>query len=66
MSGYPVIPLFRTVRIFLADARVEKLTRDLVRHGTACCVGVEAHCARWTAISTLYDDALERAKAARA
>ena len=54
----------RRLRIFLAEARAEKLVRDMVRHGTFHCVG-EEHCPQWTAISTLYDDALGRAKSAR-
>ena len=54
----------RWLRVLLAEARAEKLVRAMVRHGTFHCVG-EEHCPQWTAISTLYDDALDRIKTAK-
>lgn len=45
---------------FLLDMRVEKLQRELVKHGARCCVGVESHCPTWAALSIQYDDALTR------
>jgi hypothetical protein len=48
--------------VFVLDTRLEKLTRQMVRHGAACpCgLGVAFHCPRWAAISGMYDDALTR------
>lgn len=58
--------MMRRVLILLLEARVEKLTRALLRHGERHCVGVEAHCDTWAALSEQFDDACARADEARA
>lgn len=51
--------------LIVLEQRVQRLTRDLLRHGNTCCVGVPDHCDQWAAISEMYDDALRRLQEAK-
>lgn len=57
----------RRLLVLLLEMRVEKITREMLKHAERHCLGhEEAGCAKWSAINDQYDDALDRLRAARA